>query len=1263
MTLDKTMQEYRRWLADSVPSFIVPRRFVADERWTKATIGGGRYLGFLREYEPELPAILSHKHVIILGEPGAGKSTAGQSIIQHGLNSGDATALSVFTSLKSYDGHLQALLLQNVPAAILGAAEIARTYILDGIDEVSAGHRDTLLRELNDLIKTDPSAKIVLTARQAFAAHHATAFPTGFIAYHLLDFDNGDIRACAKHEGVDADAFLTAVRSVDCDEEICNPFVLTIMLQRYRERGSLSPLRSDNVGYVVDRLIQSRPLFNATRQRRALRMLAIACETAARNELSEEEALRVLLEAIELPPETARHLLGELSHSILIRTPGRISFQMRSYGEYLAAEELHDKSVDRLKELAFLNNTPVDTWLNAVTYLAEMNDKVRQYFATNYPEWLIDVSPAAFNEAERTALTRRLLHKTNQAQNYIVTQRAVSWRRLARLLTTDVIAELRTQLTSTEAHEKANALALLGILRQRDIVPQALQLTTEHRNASTLRYAAIIALINAADNAILDDLLTFTQPGDTYHLHLVDAIGSLCTPADFPRVLPLLERTNAGLSATYYHFGELRTKEALTAAIDYLTANPETLNDHRLDAYLKPLIDLLLEFWDADIANRIGQLLANLERIHFHNGRLAERIVRHVVVLDHDATAVRAMITALMHDGTRVRIINHLIRPLISQQAALWIAENAEEYGNDLAPWLPHGPTRDILAPQTLQAIQAQEQATARYLEEQQREQGQIRTTQEQHQNTIRAAQDINAIISAAARLPKEHWPALSSERQEWLTHAVNDILERLDLPNSIRWLSATQWTHPGELDPLLNLTDYYNLQLTNDVPIILALRSWSDNAISNYYRKNGLSPAAQEELANLLRAEEHESITRNILVFLRDTGYDAVPIRAFFTGIALDRARPAQLRMDAIDRLGPTDAAIDTLLRLTADQEPRVQHHVFRELVKRQHRATISRALATLTDDELRAAEVPVLESSPLDWIGDIKTSLAIDDLETLRQRTLALNLWRASSLMAGTIANMDKPRAAAIIRRQLPQTPADWREHFRQEADSLERTARVTAAQETPFDEVIKKLKGATSMIRVKVWCEGPSDRPVFRTLFRELGEHEIADTLDFVGGWPNLISEQEPERWLDGCREAVIIMDGDQGRKLTKKSQPLTDQAKDIERRFAEHPLTLKVLRRYGIENYLPRRAFQAVLGRDLGNYFPMPPAKKIEDHLCDPKRLWPRWLKRLRKKQPTTFYQKRLNEQAAQHLVMADIESSDLAEVIRAIKQRAEDARRY
>jgi hypothetical protein len=81
--VENTILEYRTKLTASLPSFLLPRRFVAAESWTKAvTDGGRRYLGLLREYEPDLAAILTHKQILILGEPGSGKSMAVQSIIQ-----------------------------------------------------------------------------------------------------------------------------------------------------------------------------------------------------------------------------------------------------------------------------------------------------------------------------------------------------------------------------------------------------------------------------------------------------------------------------------------------------------------------------------------------------------------------------------------------------------------------------------------------------------------------------------------------------------------------------------------------------------------------------------------------------------------------------------------------------------------------------------------------------------------------------------------------------------------------------------------------------------------------------------------------------------------------------------------------------------------------------------------------------------------------------------------------------------------------------
>jgi len=198
---------------------------------------------------------------------------------------------------------------------------------------------------------------------------------------------------------------------------------------------------------------------------------------------------------------------------------------------------------------------------------------------------------------------------------------------------------------------------------------------------------------------------------------------------------------------------------------------------------------------------------------------------------------------------------------------------------------------------------------------------------------------------------------------------------------------------------------------------------------------------------------------------------------------------------------------------------------------------------------------------------------------------------------------------------------------------------------------------------MIQVKVWCEGKTDRPIIKKLLNELGEQEIADTLDFVGGWPNLLAEDQPERWLDGCRQAVMIMDGDIGRKLTKKKQPYTDQANDVKRRFAEYPLTLHVLQRYGIENYFPRHACEAVVKRNLAAYFPIPIHQPIEQHFREPIPFWKRLWNWLRRRPEPSFYQKRRNEEIAEQITIADIQGTDLKTILDDIKRRAEEARRY
>jgi hypothetical protein len=184
--------------------------------------------------------------------------------------------------------------------------------------------------------------------------------------------------------------------------------------------GQLSKLRSDNLSYIIDRLIHTRTLINPQRQRRALSMLAVAGETYSRNELTETEALRVIQQSMRITEEGARQMLDELHASILRRTVNGFAFQMRSYGEYLAAEELVSARIERLRELAFLDHdTPNESWTNSVGYLAEMNADVRAFFVRKYPFWMLSSSPAAFSETEKDTLIRTVFEAVTSEDQYV----------------------------------------------------------------------------------------------------------------------------------------------------------------------------------------------------------------------------------------------------------------------------------------------------------------------------------------------------------------------------------------------------------------------------------------------------------------------------------------------------------------------------------------------------------------------------------------------------------------------------------------------------------------------------------------------------------------------------------------------------------------------------------------------------------------------------------------------------------------------------
>jgi hypothetical protein len=1232
-------------------SLFIERRFTAAESWNRYSADDGfRFRGVFRDREPKLQTILQHARILILGEPGSGKSTIIKAVVYR--LAAEGLRAPVPALLKSYRGNLVTLLKTNTPAEILDDANLKRTYVLDGLDEIPSNFLTQFTSDISALVSSDQDARFVITSRQAFHAKNPAVLQFESKIVHILEFGDSDVRRFVQFLGVSSDEFAKAVTDARCNEEVRNPFILGVMVERYKELGRLSPLRFENVSYMIDRLIGTRNFITARLQRRALRMLGTACETYSRNELTDDEALRVLLEAIDLPETDARQILDELSHSILIRTSNGIAFQMRSYGEFLAAEELETQPLDRVKDLAFHDDdTPNESWMNAISYLAEVNSTVRKYFTRNHPEWMFAASPDAFPEAERTALCSAFINGLNRNGELILDHPIVRPIRVAQFITPPVLENLLSKLSSTNPAEAANAVALAGVMGRKEIVPFALAIAKETQRADPLRSAAIIALVNSADYRAIDELIAVLKPDDTFHISLADVIGSLARHQDIPKVMPILTRTNAMLSAAYYHFREFHSREAVYVTLEYLHDNPREFEARRVDAYLDPIIEQIPEFWDERLEKISANIIITLDGRHIYPE--SHNLIQKFLTAIHDTRKtdglVKLVLTHFVAIAKPPTFYSEAIANLLTLNAAKWVASFAgPELISRLARSIGDPNIRAILAPASGGFIEAQDKYSEEYAKEESEKAKRRKSDLEEHHSMIARSHNFAEVVTHFYGLDKADWPDLEPARSEWIASEISKNLLAFDLENNITH-EGSSWTTPTWLNPLLEIIGHYGLRLPVDTTLVQALRAWPERSIIDYYKKHGFSDAANDLVKALLSSTDlNPHVISNILSFMVSAEYRCEDLIENLQRLALGNTQATYARRHAIELIAKvpgTETVLDDVRKKSDDKD--VSKVAFNTLVDRQHRGTIEAALSKLLsdDNEIKAGESQLPDISPLDWLGRIREKFAWAKLVRLRSKTLALALPNLSQVVTVALKKVDAYRVAKVIKDQLPQTPSAWRRGMIKLASEYQREARQARIRSTPFEAILAKLKGSTSMIALKVFCEGPSDRPAFRSLFLDLGEVRIAETLDYVAGWPNLVKEEEPDRWLDGCRRAVIIMDGDEGRDFSKSKRPESALAKKARKRLSGKAIKLYVLRRYGIENYFPKSNCEAVLGRDLSTFFPIPETQSVEAHFVD------------RTTGVRFFFKSQHTESIGKQLKIADIAGTDLEGILLKVVQEA------
>ena len=507
-------------------------------------------------------------------------------------------------------------------------------------------------------------------------------------------------------------------------------------------------------------------------------------------------------------------------------------------------------------------------------------------------------------------------------------------------------------------------------------------------------------------------------------------------------------------------------------------------------------------------AELCADILERIEALHIypdHSGPLP-KLFELMREADPEGKIALAFFKRLLKRGDeqkrRIYYVDQILVSLMTSQTAQWLIHiGATDLICELAPYC-RGSIREMFRPHSGGVIDAQDESSKAYREEESKQEESRSRHIKMVQENLLSRTSLNDALKDFWELKEDYWPELPDTYLNWLASEISKQMTILDLENTIQWKDNTLWS-PIVLELFLQLIDRYALRIEPDEPLVFVLTGWDTGVVAKYHKRFPLSETALKTLERLLKTPASSRALEGLVRFLESTEIWTPEIDTSLKGIASSTVDQGYLQVTALNLLvkhGINSDFIGGIAHTGANQD--LRNYAFGVLIEQQHRPSIKGALARLTDNELKAGNVSIPDTSPLGWLVKVKSNFVWDKLANLRVRALKLELPMLVGLITEALVRVDRGRTAALIRQQAELAPQGWRAVQVAQAIEQERTAKIEAAQRTPFDEVLKRLKGSTSINRLKVLCEGPSDHPVFKSLVGQIGT--ISDIIfDSVGG----------------------------------------------------------------------------------------------------------------------------------------------------------------
>ena len=219
--------------------------------------------------KPAIEAVAEYKKLIVLGKPGAGKTTFLKYLaIQCIENNFESTRLPLFVNLKHFSEqpdriglldfisqrHLKSQLTSLNPTEVKNQQTLLKQVLqagrglllLDGLDEVTQTHHDRVLREIRILSEGFAQNHFLMTCRVAAWEY---TFET-FTEVEIADFEPSQIKTFSNQwfhqKPQSGQSFLSSLNNKPTLKELATtPLLLTLLCSAFEASGSLPHSRSE----------------------------------------------------------------------------------------------------------------------------------------------------------------------------------------------------------------------------------------------------------------------------------------------------------------------------------------------------------------------------------------------------------------------------------------------------------------------------------------------------------------------------------------------------------------------------------------------------------------------------------------------------------------------------------------------------------------------------------------------------------------------------------------------------------------------------------------------------------------------------------------------------------------------------------------------------------------------------------------------------------------------------------------------------------